>query len=388
MIEQKSVMIIAGEASGDLHGAKLVTAMRKESRALFFCGIGGQALKDAGVKILADASKLAVVGITEVFSKIPNFIRAMTSAKRLLKSLHPDLLILIDFPDFNLSVATTAKRLRIPVLYYIGPQVWAWRPGRAERIRRLVDHMAVILPFEEDFYRERKIPVTFVGHPLLDTNPPPIGKEHKKSFEDIPVIGLFPGSRDREIERHLPIMLDAVRILTRRIKNIKFIISLAPTAEKKYVEEIVEKHKETTDFELAAGCVERVFERCRLAVTVSGTVTLEAAIYGVPTVIIYKMSPVSYLLGRIMVKVKNIGLVNLIANEEIVPELLQSRASPKNIADTVLEMLNDAPGLEELRKRLLGIKGMLGEPGASERVAKIAMGMMYRRSVKSTRQRI
>ncbi len=402
-IEQKCVAIIAGEASGDLHGSKLVMAMRKKNKDLFFCGIGGQALKDAGVRILVDASELAVVGITEVFSRLPNLFRGMALIKKLLKSLRPDLLILIDFPDFNLRVAATAKKLGVPVLYYISPQVWAWRPGRVKKIGKLVDHVAVILPFEEDFYKKHEIPVTFVGHPLLDTNSktcdggqarlPRLSKstkrlralsmardggqaEFKKGDEDILAIGLLPGSRDREIERHLPVMLDAARNLAGRIRKVKFIISLVPSAERKYVEELIEKYKSAADFELECDGVEKVFKRCRLVVAASGTVTLEAAISGIPMIIIYKMSSVTYWLGRALIRVKNISLVNLIAGKNIVPELLQDKASPENIADTAFNMLSDAQGLERLKNEILGIRDVLGGPGASERVADIALSML------------
>ena len=232
--EQKCVMIIAGETSGDLHGSKLVSAMRKRNKRLFFCGIGGRALGEAGVKVLIDASEIAVVGITEVFSKLPNILKGLRAAKKALNTLHPDLLILIDFPDFNLHLASFAKKLEIPVLYYISPQVWAWRPGRVKRIGKLVDHLAVILPFEEDFYKDHKIPVTFVGHPILD-NSFSKGKTALERRKDIPVIGFLPGSRDGEIARHLPIMINAARILHRKIDNVKFLISLAPEVKRKYV---------------------------------------------------------------------------------------------------------------------------------------------------------
>ncbi|OEU64672.1 MAG: lipid-A-disaccharide synthase [Desulfobacterales bacterium PC51MH44] len=374
--EQKCVMIIAGEASGDLHGSKLVSAMRKRNKTLYFCGIGGQALKDVGVKILVDASKLAVVGITEAFSKMPDLLKGMAVAKKTLKTLHPDLLILIDFPDFNLNVAATAKKLGIPVLYYISPQIWAWRPGRVRKIGKLVDHMAVILPFEEEFYRKHEIPVTFVGHPLLDANLPTQDTALEKPVEDIPAIGLLPGSRDREITRHLPVMLDAAKILLRKIKNVKFIISLAPDVERKYVEEIIKKHKAAADFELVADSVDKILKRSSFVVAASGTVTLESAIFGTPMVIIYKVSPVSYWLGRSMIRVKHIGLANLIAGKEIVPELLQDEASPGRIAETVFKMLSDAPGLERLRLELLSIRDAMGGSGASERVADIALTML------------
>lgn len=397
-MKPKHVMIIAGEASGDLHGSKLVRTICNKKKGIYFCGIGGQALKKAGVEILVDASELSVVGITEVFSKIPNLFRAIATVKRHLKSIKPDLVILIDFPDFNLKIAAAAKKLDIPVLYYISPQVWAWRPGRVKIIRKLVNHVAVILPFEEDFYRKHNVPVTFVGHPLLD-NYAKNDYHQSSSLEtkeradlqtcdvkrvenenhDIPVIGLLPGSRDREVIRHLPVMLDAAQILKGRVKNIKFIISIAPSVEKKHVEEILKKHKEISDYELTTEDVKKVFEMCRIAVAASGTVTLEAAISGTPTVIIYKVSPVSYWLGKLMVQVKNFGLVNLIAGENIVPELLQDEASPKHIANTVFNMLNDAKGLQKLRKKLFEIRDMLGGPGASERVAEIALNMMEKK---------
>lgn len=374
--KQKCVMIIAGEASGDLHGSKLVRAMQQKNNALFFCGIGGKALKDVGVKVLVDASELAVVGITEAFSKMSTLLKGMAVAKKTLKKVRPNLLILIDFPDFNLHVAATAKKLGIPILYYISPQIWAWRPARVKKIGELVDHVAVILPFEEDFYRKHEIPVTFVGHPLLDDRPNSQDRALEEPLGEISVIGLLPGSRDREIARHLPVMLDAAEILLRRIENINFVISLAPGVERKYVEEITKKHKAAAGFELVTDGVEKIFERSGLVIASSGTVTLESAISGTPMVIIYKMSLLSYWLGKALVRVKHFGLVNLISGKELVPELLQSEASPGRIADTVFEMLSDASGLERLRRELLAIKDDLGGPGASERVADIAVNML------------
>ncbi len=374
-------MIIAGEASGDLHGSKLVRAMREKNKALFFCGIGGPALENAGVRVVVDSRQLSVVGITEVFSKMPSLFKGISVAKKLLKSLHPDLLILIDFPDFNLHVAAFAKKLNIPVLYYISPQVWAWRTGRVKKMRRLVDHVAVILPFEEDFFKKYNVPVTFVGHPLLDTDfyeTDPRTEKKTESDNDQPktVIGLLPGSRDREISRHLPIMLEAARHLSNRLQNLSFIVSIAPSVERRLVEKIVEKHFKIADFEYSNEYVGKVFEKSRLVIAVSGTVTLEAAIAGVPMVIIYKVSPVSYWLARAMAKVKHIGLVNLIAGKALVPELIQDKASPENIADTVLGMLSDTAGLERLRNELLSVRDVLGGTGVSDRVADLAISML------------
>ena len=369
-------MIIAGETSGDLHGAKLVKAMQKRDKGLFFCGIGGQALRETGVDILIDAREISVVGITEVFSKIPNILRSLRMVKKTFKTMRPDLLILIDFPDFNLHVAAAAKKMGIPVLYYISPQIWAWRPGRVKKINKLVDHMAVILPFEEDFYRKQKIPVTFVGHPLLENSLPTKQRIEDKWMDDIPAIGLLPGSRHGEVERHLPVMIDAARILLKKIETIKFIISLSPDVEEKHVKEIVKKHKGEAEFEIAAGDVRKVFDRSKVVMAASGTVTLESAISGTPMVIIYKVSPVSFRLGKVMIRVKNIGLVNLIAGKEIVPELIQKKASSTRIADMVFKMLNDPSGLKQLSLELLALRDKLGGPGASGRVADIAFRML------------
>jgi lipid-A-disaccharide synthase len=372
MQDQKCIMIIAGEVSGDFHGAKLVEA------SLFFCGIGGNALRAAGVRILVEASELAVVGITEVFSKASRILKGIGLTKRLLKSLKPDLLILIDFPGFNLHVAATAKKLDVPVLYYISPQIWAWRPGRVGKIGQRVDHLAVILPFEEEFYRSHKIPVSFVGHPLLDNQILPKNLSESRTINYDPVVGLLPGSRDREIASLLPLMLTAAKNLLTHNSKIKFIISIAPSVKKETVEAMVRSHGLSSNYELVSDRVENIFERCSLAVVASGTVTLEAAICGTPIIIVYRISPVSALIAKLLVQVKHIGLVNLIAGKEIAPELVQKQATAENIRDSVLQLLDNTDGLEVQRREMLKIKNLLGGPGASARVAEIAMNMLQR----------
>ena len=370
------VAIIAGEASGDQHGAKLVKALLKKQPELFFCGIGGPALRQAGVRIVLDAAELTVVGITEVLCKIPGILKGMGVIKKLLKSLKPDLLILIDFPDFNLHIAAGAKKLGIPVLYYISPQIWAWRRGRGKRIGKLVDHMAVILPFEEQFYQEFDVPVTFVGHPLLDDALPPVGQALKVGIQDPPVIGLVPGSRENEITRLLPIMLEAGDILKKRLKHVRFVISQAISVDRKLIQTIVDRHPGWEDVDVVSDGVERVFERCDGIVAASGTVTLQAAIYGTPSVIIYKVSPVSAWLARILVRVPNVGLVNLVAGRELAPELLQDDATGDNIARAIQNMLEDEDQLNQLRRRLIALRDVLGGTGASDRVAEFALGMI------------
>ena len=375
----KCVMIVAGEASGDLHGAKLVRAIHAENEDVFFCGIGGQALRSAGVRILIDASELAVVGFTEVVAKLPSILRGMGSAKKLLRGLRPDLVILIDFPGFNLRMASSAKRLGIPVLYYISPQVWAWRPGRVKKIRESVGHMAVILPFEEDFYRRHKIRATFVGHPLLD-GPLPAIPTREDAGPDRGgrgwTIGLLPGSREGEIRRHLPVMLDAAEALSEKIGNVKYLASIAPGIDRQLVDALCAERQRAINLDLESASVERLFEKCDLAVAASGTVTLQAALACLPMVVIYKMSPLSYWLSKAMVHVEYVSLVNLIAERPIVKELIQSEASPENIAARVFEILDEPGGIRNQRKELLGVREALGSPGASERVASIALQMM------------
>lgn len=375
---QTCVAVIAGEASGDQHGAKLIKAMQKKNPALFFCGIGGPALRQAGVRILVDASELTVVGITEVFSKLPGILKGMGTIKKLLKSLKPELLILIDFPDFNLHIAATAKKIGIPVLYYISPQIWAWRRGRVKRIGRLVDHMAVILPFEQQFYTTNHVPATFVGHPLLDTPLPTADQIFTTGVEGQVTIGLVPGSRDNEIARHLPVMLNTADILKDRLKQARFIISQAASVERKQIEMIVAQHPCRMNVEIISDGVEAVFERSDVIVAASGTVTLQAAIHGVPMVIIYKVSPISFMLGRAMIRVPNIGLVNLVAGRQLVPEFVQNAANAENISSAVAEMLTDRIKLNHLKKQLFALRDVMGGTGASDRVAELALGMLQK----------
>ncbi len=371
------VMIIAGETSGDNHGARLVREMFARDPGLEIFGIGGAQMRQAGVEILTDADTLSVVGITEVFSRLPVVIREAGRIKKQMVSRCPDLLILIDFPDFNLHMAKFAKKHNIAVLYYISPQVWAWRGGRVAKIKKYVDRMAVILPFEADFYHERGVSATFVGHPLLDHY-----KEEQHAgdpgFEtpDKTVVGLLPGSRSSEIARNLPVMLAAARRLENRIPGIRFIVSMAPGIDRQWLEGFVSPYREVIDIELRPGAIEGVLKACTLVVAASGTVTLEAAIFGVPMVIIYRVSRVSYLLGSMLVNVDHIGLANIIAGERVVPELIQQQAEPAEIARTVSHLLSDPEALSDLRQRLRSVRALLGETGASAKTAEIALSMI------------
>ncbi|MBA3038039.1 MAG: lipid-A-disaccharide synthase [Desulfobacterium sp.] len=280
--------------------------------------------------------------------------------------------MLIDFPDFNLHIAAAAKKLGIPVLYYISPQVWAWRQGRVKKLKNLVNHLAVILPFEKDFFKKHGIPVTYVGHPLLDGE---IYVPENKKKTDTQVLGLLPGSRDSEVARHLPVMLEAAVLINKKIKDIEITVSLASTVKRQHVEKII-REQGFFNYNIISEGTEQILKKCSLVIAASGTVTLEAGIAGVPMIIIYKVSAVSYLLGKALIKVSNICLVNLVAGRQIVPELIQGKATSANIAYEALKMLNNPDELETMRNDLAGIRDILGGAGASERVADIALSML------------
>lgn len=369
-------MVVVGEASGDMHAAKLVKAIREIEPATFFCGIGGSEMKNAGVKVLVDAAHLAAVGVTESVFKLPVIIKGMRIIKRLLRDLKPDLIILVDFPDFNMRIAPEAKKLKIPVLYYISPQIWAWRQGRAAKLAKGVDHLAVILPFEEEFYRKYEIPVTFVGHPLMDEPIPRVDARPGSVRINREIIGLLPGSRQQEVERHLPIMLGAARLLLSKRPAVEFLVSVAYTVELKKIEAIVGRYGKDIPLTLVDKGITSIFEKADLVMATSGTVTLEVAIRGIPEVILYRVSPLSYWFGKMLVKVNYIGLANLIAGREIVPELIQDEANPDRIAHECDSLLKDNERMELMKKEFEAVRNQLGNPGASKRTAEIALRLM------------
>ena len=376
--DEKSIVIVAGEASGDQHGAKLVRALLRTGRSLSFRGVGGSAMREAGVSIDIDAAELSVVGITEVFSRLPAILAALRSMKKLLQTWRPALLVLIDYPEFNLKLAATAKRLGIPVLYYISPQIWAWRPGRVKRIARCVDHMAVILPFEEEFYRGHGVNATFVGHPLLDDPSEFTGSENERDHQDpdAMVIGLLPGSRAIEIRRHLPVMLEAAAGLQPRHPNLRFKLSRAANLKKELFDQILSQFIIPEHLSVEIGSIEPLLSSCDLVVAVSGTVTLQAALCGAPMIVIYRVSTLSYLIGRALIRVPCIGLVNLVAGRQVAPELIQNEVSAPRIIHEVEKMTADPAALLEKRRQLTDLRHRLGSSGASARVADIALSML------------
>ncbi|MGZ6291225.1 MAG: lipid-A-disaccharide synthase [Syntrophales bacterium] len=375
---KKRVMIVAGEASGDLHGGNLVQAMHKIDPEIRFYGVGGGNLKEAGAELIADAADMAVVGLTEVVSKLGMILKVMTQLKASLKKDKPDLVILIDYPDFNLPIAKAAKKYGIKVFYYISPQVWAWRRGRIGKIQKVVDKMAVILPFEADLYKEAGVDVTFVGHPLLDvvrTKYP--RKEALRRFnlrEDATTVGILPGSRESEVTRLLPVMLGAAEIIEKQIGPVQFVLPLAATLDIAFVSQIIARH--SVSVKLIPNEVYDVIGCTDIAMVASGTATLETALMETPMVIIYKVSAPSYYVGKMVIDVDHIGLVNIIAGKTVVPELIQFEASPEKIAAEVMDILATKERMESMKAELKKIRDMLGSHGAAERVARMTYDMI------------
>jgi lipid-A-disaccharide synthase len=376
--DSKFIVIVAGEASADLHGSSLVKAVGRLDPDVVFWGIGGEKMKQAGVKILMSSSEMAVVGLTEALFRVRTIAKASRALKSLFKDNRPDLLILIDYPDFNIHVARIAKRFQVPVLYYISPQVWAWRKGRVRKIARRVDRMAVILPFEEAFYRERGVDVAYVGHPLMDAIPPGSDAQHMESNRRLdrnrPTVALLPGSRKEEVKNLAPVMVRAAEILRERYDDIRFVLPLAPTIQSEYVQSFAASR--TVDVEISTRGMYEVLRPCDVALVASGTATLETAIMEVPMVIAYKVSTLSYWVGRMVIKVPHIGLVNLVAGERVVPELIQDEVTPGRLAHEASIILDRGEVRENMIQKLRGVRECLGKGGASERTAEIAMEMI------------
>lgn len=376
--KNKTVMIIAGEASGDMHGANLVREMLKANSGLTFYGIGGNKLRKEGVELLADASDMAVVGLTEVISKLRNILKIMGMMKRSMDERRPDLIILIDYPDFNLPLARAAKKRGIKVFYYISPQVWAWRKNRIRQIKKTVDKMAVILPFEVETYRNEGFEVNYVGHPLLDMVKSDYSKQESRKklglAEDKITIGILPGSRHSEISKLLPEMLRAAQNLKKEMPDAEFILPLADTLEEASVNEFISGFD--VKVKVFSGHTYDVITCSDLVWVASGTATLETALLEVPMIIIYKISFLSYFIGRLIVDIKNIGLVNIIAGKTIVPELIQNEAEGSRIAAEALAILKNEGRKREMTKELKAIRARLGDPGAAIRAAQLALDML------------
>ncbi|MDD2540742.1 MAG: lipid-A-disaccharide synthase [Desulfuromonadaceae bacterium] len=371
-------MIVAGEASGDIYGADLVRESLKLIPGAHFSGIGGARMREAGVETLVDSGDMAVVGLVEVIKHFGVISAAFMKLKQIIQNDSPDLLILIDYPGFNLRLAKVAKKAGVKVLYYISPQIWAWRQGRVKKIARLVDHMAVILPFEAPFYQQAGVPVTFVGHPMLDLVTVVMDRSAAAtSFNLDPtrkIVGLFPGSRRNEIEKLLPVIIAAAVKLKERFPDIQFILPLASTLQRNDIAPLLAAA--SLDVTITRDRIHDMIRACDAVISVSGTVTLEIALVGTPMVIIYKLSPLTYQLAKRLVKVPNIGLCNIVAGETVVRELIQEQANPEEIAAEVGAILENIPYQETIRQKLGNVRSKLGFGNASARVAQLACNLM------------
>ncbi len=370
-------MIVAGEASGDIYGADLVNETLKLAPDLHFFGIGGARMCEAGVEILVDSSDMAVVGLVEVIKHFDVISSAFLKLKKIVLNESPDLLILIDYPGFNLRLAKVAKKAGVKVLYYISPQIWAWRQGRVKKIARLVDHMAVILPFEAPFYQKAGVPVTFVGHPMLDLVKVALNRfDAAASFNLDPsrkIVGLFPGSRRNEIERLLPVIIAAAGKLKERFPDIQFILPLASTLQSDDIVPLLAAAN--INATITRERIHDMIRACDAVISVSGTVTLEIALVGTPMVIIYKLSPLTYQLAKRLVKIDNIGLCNIVAGETVVRELIQEQANPTAIAAEIEMLLTDTAYHAAIEQKLGEVRAKLGRGGASAHVARLALAL-------------
>ncbi len=383
----KRIMIVTGEASGDLHGANLIKAVNELSADTKFFGVGGQKMAAAGCNILIPCEKLAVMGVVEVIGQLPVIWSSFQRLKRELFGSHkPDALVLIDFPDFNLRLAHQAQKAGVPVLYYISPKVWAWRQGRVKKIAQSVDSLAVIFPFEPVLYDGLDIRVKYVGHPLLDefaalANGIDLhGGVDLRQRLQIPttkkIIGLFPGSRRSELRYMLETLVASAQLIHDEEPNVHFLVPIANSLKKDEGKAQFGLELPVTFVEAGDATIYDVARLCGTILTVSGTVTLQVALAGTPMVIFYKMSPVTYAIGKRLVKVAHAGLPNIVANKRVVPEFIQNEATPQALASEALHVLNDPSYADTMKAALQTVQKQLGNPGCSARVAEMLFDLL------------
>jgi len=364
------LLIVAGEASGDLHGAHLARALYRRLPDAALYGVGGPLMRQAGVDVLHDVTEHAAVGFVEASAALPRLIAVYRSMVRRLKRDRPAAVILIDHPEFNLRFARHAHRLGVPVIYYISPQVWAWRTWRVRQVARYVSEMLVIFPFEQDFYERHGVRAIFVGHPLLDMLGEVPSREQARADLKLPagrpIIGLLPGSRLSELDRLFPIMLAAAERLRRELKDVQFVLGCGPAISAERVSphlkgepgDLLEVHNDSY----------RVMRASDLLLVASGTATVEAAILNVPMVVTYKVARLTWTLFSRLMKVENYAMVNIIAGRRVVPELIQRDATPERLAQEALALFRNGR-LDQMRQDLRSVVAQFGPPGATERAA-------------------
>jgi lipid-A-disaccharide synthase len=368
------ILVVTGEASGDHHGALVIRALRQLDPSVEVTGIGGDELAGEGMRLLHHSRDLAVLGLSEVLWRAGTVLAAYRTLKKEIKK-KPSLLMLIDYPEFNLRIAALAGKHNVPVFYYISPQLWAWRQGRAKKIARLVSRMAVIFPFEVQFYEKFGLDARFVGHPLLDQEIRLVGRDAAlKEFglaERRPIIGLLPGSRQNEIKRLFEPMLAAARRIREQFPAAQFIVPLAQGISREEMQGRADRAG--LPVRIVTGSFYQALDVCDLVLVASGTATLQTALMQKPMIILYRVSLLTYIVGRLLIRIPWIGLANIVAGRPVVPELIQHEVTPERIAREACGMLSDPERLQRMQAELGTIKASLGKPGASLRVAQ----MMY-----------
>ncbi|MDH5666971.1 MAG: lipid-A-disaccharide synthase [Nitrospira sp.] len=368
------ILIITGEASGDLHGANLARALKARDPHVVLAGIGGAEMESAGVRLVRETDRLDVIGMVGLVTVL-SVIRRFLAVRRLFRSEPWDAVIFIDHPGLNLRYAYFAKAAGLRVFYYIAPQIWAWRPGRIHWIKQRVDHVLVILPFEKAIYDRANIPCTFVGHPLLDA----VGSDYDRPglrqrfglAPEGPVIALLPGSRMREVESLLPIMLEAAEKLAQRAPQTQFLLAQASTIQDNLLESVLQKN--SISVKVVKEQASEVMAAADLALVASGTATLQAAVIGTPLILVYRTSALTFWLAFFLIRVRWIGLVNLVAERTVVPELIQTDATGQRLYEEASRLLDDRFAYDEMKRGLAKVRASLGQPGASTRAAEVVL---------------
>lgn len=373
------LLISAGEASGEMYGAQLIEALRRRVPELECFGVGGERMQAAGCDLVVQSRELAVVGITEILPRLPKIYGEFRKLLRAIDERKPDAAILIDSPAFHFKVARELHRRGIPVIYYVAPQLWAWRSGRVRLVRRYFKKALVIFPLEEQWYRERGMDAEFVGHPLADLDRPSESLQdfvEEQGYEpDKPIIALMPGSRHKEIRMNLPAMLRTAELLG---GDYQFVLPIAPTIDPGWLDLLVQKLNPSYSFILFTTRDTRALAHARAAVVASGTATVEAAMMGTPMVVVYRVSPLTWTLGRPLIHVKNFAMVNLIAGEQVVPELIQANFTAEKVAAKLREILPDGPVREKMKEDLAQVRARLKSGNDSRSAAERAADAVLR----------
>lgn len=368
------ILISAGEASGDIHAAAVTAAIKKIAPETEVFGMGGDALRKAGGEVLWDIKDHGVMGFVEVIKKLPDLFRLRSAFARIMDERKPDCLVVVDYPGFNMKLAKLAHDKGIPVVSYIAPSAWAWNKGRAKNVAKIVDKVACIFPFEYDVYKEAGAPVEFVGHPLLDIVHPAMERSEAEKWAGKQpgkkLVLLMPGSRLMEIDKMLPTLLAGARLLQKQLPEVQFAMPRAGTIPLALLQEKIAASG--LDIKITEGHNYDLFSVADLALATSGTVTLEAALCGLPSVIVYRTSAFNAFIARLVINIPNIGLPNIVAGKTILPELLQEDFTPEKLAQTAMELLQPARQAK-LQEDLAYMKHRLGEPGAVGRVAQLIL---------------